>query len=116
MKQIKTEVKYHSDKRPAITAFVLPVCQGVWHVHVDFYERFCVEGYGGGDDTSSEIIYFSYPDSNNIDFEVKLYFPSSGFLFGAVSKKTYHGTFYTHSKYEEIFEKNMERYLIWRDI
>jgi len=105
MKQIKTEVKYLSGSKPEVEVMVIPICKDVWYVWIDFYERFDVHGYGGGDD-SPTIIYFAHPKSNEIDFEVDLFFPQDGHVFGAVYKKTYHGTFYTHSKYESMIDKH----------
>jgi hypothetical protein len=103
MKQIKKEVIYHTEITPVIEVFVLPVCEGVWHVYLDWYEALNVEAFGGGDDYES--IYLSHPASHEIDVEVKLYLPEDGFLFGGQSKKSYHGTYYLRGTYEKILEQ-----------
>ena len=50
-------------------------------------------------------LFFSTDD---FTVEVTLPFTTSGLLFGAVSKKTYYGTYYTHEAFDKIVTKENE--------
>ena len=101
---IKTEIKYLSDKKPEVEAYILPVCKGVWYIYIDWYEAFELHGTGGSDDSNVIEMYFAHPASKGFDFQVNLHFKEKGYLFGSVYKKSYHGTFYSNNIYEKLIE------------
>jgi len=109
--KIKTEIKYLSNIRPKIEAFVLPVCEGVWHVYIDWYEALKLDATGGSSDSTIIEMFFSHPASKEIDIQVDLHLPVEGHLFGAVSKKSYHGTFYSEEKYTQLIDEELPKCL-----
>lgn len=101
---LKAKIIYHSDKRPEVNTLIIPVTEGVWYVWIDWFDAFEESGMGFGEPPDPISLYFAHPASDGIDFEVAIPFPSEGHLFGSICKKSYHGTFYTDAKYEELWE------------
>jgi hypothetical protein len=62
-----------------------------------------LSGTGGNSEDEGLVeMYFGRPSTECFDFQVDLHFPKEGHLFGSVGKKSYHGTYYTHERYEKL--------------
>jgi hypothetical protein len=104
---IETSVKFFTAHRPSVEPHVMPVTEGVWYVWIDFLERMELDAEGGGCGEPVELYFTSvYAKSATVPhFQVNLNFPVDGILFGSVSKRSYHGTFYSREAYEKIVEQ-----------
>ena len=97
------KVVYWTDKRPHIKVMIGKVSDGVWLIYCDFFE--CLSNDGCGSDSDGwDSIYFG--DEDEILIEVKYKPNTDGYLFGELSKKTYHGTFYEYWIYDKIMNEN----------
>jgi len=101
--KIKTEIKFISNLNPKVEAFVKSVCDGVWYVYIDWFDAFELCGTGGNSENKGLVeMYFAHPSTEYFDFQVDFHFPTDGFLFGSVYKKSYHGTYYVYDMYEKL--------------
>lgn len=83
--------------------YVYKVSNGVYYIYIYLKKRCSIECTGNADaEIFNQSIYFIDNKENII--EVSFKFPSEGFLFGEVSKDTYHGTFYEDAAYKKILD------------
>ena len=100
-------IKYHTDDEPSVRVFVRKVSEGVHAIIIDFDDRFCVDGYGGGDNengsNTESVMFGKGGDDDPILFEVEFNVPS-GMIIGEACKRCYRGTYYEQKAWSKLWK------------
>jgi len=100
-KDVELKIEYHTEYRPRVFVSVHKVCDGVWYVNIDFFERFYCDVTGSGDGWEM-MLFDKGEDAEEILFTVYMKFPNSGILFNSGGKKAAYATFYEDDAYSKI--------------